>query len=98
MYLENAGFEVAVAKDAAEGLAAAEKAGFDAALLDIELPGLSGFQALTRFLPRCRGLVWLMSGHADPELEKDARLLGAAALLRKPLDLRALVEELQARP
>ena len=42
------GFAVDVAGDGTEGLARAEQASYDAVVLDVMLPGLSGFEVVRR--------------------------------------------------
>ena len=46
--LRQRGFDVAVAADGAEALALAAASAFDLVLLDVEMPGLSGLEVLTR--------------------------------------------------
>ena len=46
--LRQRGFDVAVASDGAEALALAASSAFDLVLLDVEMPGLSGLEVLTR--------------------------------------------------
>jgi diguanylate cyclase (GGDEF)-like protein/PAS domain S-box-containing protein len=46
--LRQRGFDVAVAADGAEALALSAASSFDLVLLDVEMPGLSGFDVLTR--------------------------------------------------
>ena len=68
---------------------------FDAVISDEMLPGMSG----SAFASRLRALrpslpVLLMSGRVDEALEHRARAAGVQRLLRKPLTLRELAEEL----
>ena len=90
--LERAGYEAEVAETAAQGLAAARARPFDLILLDIELPDLSGLEALRRLVAEVQARVVMISGHVDSELAKDALLLGAKGLLAKPFDLTALCD------
>lgn len=88
--LERRGHEVLTAGTAEAGLAAARGGGFDVVLVDVELPDRSGL-VCARELGAAAGAPFvLMTGHADAELEKDALLLGAKALLAKPFDAAAL--------
>jgi two-component system response regulator CpxR len=95
-YLLKKGLAVATAGSAEAALLKVVQEPFDAVLLDIQLPGLSGFKAIPAITEEKRAAVFLMSGHADSELEKDALLLGAKALFRKPLDLDAVYAALIA--
>ncbi|HBL19027.1 MAG: hypothetical protein A2X36_13595 [Elusimicrobia bacterium GWA2_69_24] len=86
-HLGAAGWEVRSAGGAEEALAILAGTEFRAILLDIEMPGITGFEALPRIAALSEAPVIMMSGHADSELRQDAVLLGAATLLAKPLDL-----------
>jgi CheY-like chemotaxis protein len=90
------GLEVETAGDAETALLRVVQEPFDAVLLDIQLPGLSGFKAVPAITEERRAAVFLMTGHADSELEKDAKALGARALFRKPLDLEVVFSSLSA--
>lgn len=88
-HLAPLGFGVTGAASAEEGLALLASRPFDAVILDIVLPGMSGLQALSE-LGRAGAPILVITGHADAEIEKDARLLGAAGFLAKPLDFEEL--------
>jgi CheY-like chemotaxis protein len=87
--LEMRGYAVVVARNGAEGLELAASQQFDAALTDVEMPGMDGFefcqqlraqqQAVGQDLP-----VWIMSGVFRPALAKRAAAAGAVLVLRKP--------------
>lgn len=97
-WLEDAGYETKTADSAEAGLALARGDGFDAVLMDISLPGMTGLRALSEFGACTKASIFLMTGHADGEIEKDALLLGARALLPKPLDFERLKALLAALP
>lgn len=99
--LEGAGYEVVTAADGQEALARASREQFDAVLLDLHLPHLSGMEVL-------RGLrtlgttvpVVMMSGHGTIENAVEAIKLGALDFLPKPFapeELRRLLAEVLAR-
>ena len=71
---------------------------FDAVLLDIELPGLSGLKAIDAFTSESKAAVFLMTGHSDSEIEKDALLLGAKGFFPKPLDFDAVLAAITSLP
>ncbi|MFC1679977.1 response regulator [Elusimicrobiota bacterium] len=89
-HLLRSGWAVSEAGSAEEGLRTVASGRFDLVLLDVNLPGMSGFQAVERFSGASSAPVVLMSGHADQEFRKDALLLGARDLLPKPIDLTEL--------
>lgn len=65
----------------------------DVLVADLRLPGMSGLQLLERarrLSPRTRSLV--ISGAADGEMRREAERLGAAAVLDKPIELKAFLE------
>lgn len=95
--LKAEGFVVVVADNGVDGLQEAAESGFDVVILDIMLPGLSGYEVLRRM--RSRG-VWtpvLMLTAKDGEYdETDAFELGADDYLTKPFSFRVLVARLRA--
>jgi CheY-like chemotaxis protein len=93
LYLEQSGYAVVSAGSAEEAIPLAES-GVDAVLMDIELPGVSGLVAVVAMAKKTRAPIFLMTGHSDLEVEKDALMLGAKALFPKPIDLPSLREKL----
>ena len=91
------GFVVVAASTGVEGLHEAIANGFDVVVLDIMLPGYSGYEVLRRM--RTHG-VWtpvLMLTAKDGEFdETDAFDLGADDYLTKPFSFRVLVARLRA--
>jgi DNA-binding response OmpR family regulator len=81
------GYAVACAGTAEEGLALADASSFDAILTDNHLPGMMGLEAIPEFKRRSTAPIMMMTSHWTPEDEKNALLLGAIAVLKKPLDL-----------
>lgn len=97
--LEKAGYAVRQAASAEAALALARSEPFDAVVMDVSLPGISGLRALSEMGELTKAPVLLITGHYDPELEKDALLMGARALLPKPIDWETLIATLrQALP
>jgi two-component system, NtrC family, response regulator AtoC len=101
VYLQRLGHEVRACGSAEEGLAAYAEFKPDVVLLDHNLPGLSGLDALAhlrRLDPAA--CVVLMTGHGGVELAVSAMKLGAADYLSKPLALsgvKLLIERLLDR-
>ncbi|MBI5269875.1 MAG: sigma-54-dependent Fis family transcriptional regulator [Burkholderiales bacterium] len=98
LYLERQGWEARVAGSAEEGLAQFNAFRPDVVLLDHNLPGMSGLEALQRL----RALdptvcVVMMTGHGGIDLAVQAMKAGAADYLTKPLglaELKLLLERL----
>ncbi|BDE14929.1 MULTISPECIES: response regulator transcription factor [Mycobacterium] len=95
--LKAEGFVVVAAGTGDEGLHEATENAFDVVVLDIMLPGYSGYEVLRRM--RARG-VWtpvLMLTAKDGEYDQtDAFDLGADDYLTKPFPFRVLVARLRA--
>jgi CheY-like chemotaxis protein len=96
------GFLCTPAPNALDGIEQAEVGQFDVALVDINMPGLNGFEvikALVRIEPRIR--VVAMSGRqfdGDIDYAVIATGLGAQAFLPKPFRPRQLLDALEPRP
>src|SRR5262245_63845160 len=85
MELPRMGHEVTVCPDGAAALKALEKGTFDAALLDLKMPGLTGIEVLTKarqLSPETQ--VVILTGHATVETAVQALRLGAFDYLTKP--------------
>jgi DNA-binding NarL/FixJ family response regulator len=87
------GFEVA--GEAGGGLAACEEAGSlepDVVLMDLSMPDLSGIDAMKQIHEKQPQLpVVILTAHADPGVEKEARQAGASGFLAKGIGLEELV-------
>jgi two-component system response regulator FlrC len=84
--LANEGCEVRRAGCAEEAILLAGRESFQLILTDINLPGMSGFEAIGALIRAGSAPVLVMSGHADDELAEDALLLGAIGLIAKPFE------------
>ncbi len=91
---------VEVVGEAGGGLAAtaqAEALGPDVVLMDLSMPDLDGIAAMRRIHERRPGLpVVILTAHADPGIEKEARAAGASGFLAKGLPLEELVAVLHS--
>ena len=91
------GMQVVTAADGPSGLQAALSGGFDAIVLDIMLPGLSGYRVLQRL--RAEGVntpVLLLSAKDGEYDQADGLELGADGYLIKPFSFVVLVAQLRA--
>src|SRR5947208_10552194 len=86
--LPRLGHEVTVCADGRAALKALEKGAFDAAILDLRMPGLSGIEVLEhlkKVSPDTEAV--MMTGHASIETASSAMRLGAADYITKPCKL-----------
>jgi DNA-binding NtrC family response regulator len=86
--LPRLGHEVIVAEDGRSAVKILERATFDAAILDLRMPGMSGLEVLEfikRTTPDTEAIV--MTGHASIETATMAMRLGAADYMTKPCKL-----------
>lgn len=92
--LEMEGYEVVEAGSAEEGLAALDEEPPDLILLDVMMPGVDGWQMLSRVRER-HGLasipVVMFSGKVDSEQAAAAEEAGAQAFIGKPFDPQQLI-------
>ena len=97
--MQQAGFEVETAEDGATALAKVKAAPPDLILLDISLPGISGFDVLEQLRqePLYAKLPIIMLTAHGREVEKEKGLaLGADDYVTEPFSTQALVEKVQA--
>jgi two-component system sensor histidine kinase RpfC len=103
--LEHGGHAVALANDGEQALDAIEQEHFDAVLLDRNMPGMGGIDALRALRLMTRGgprlPVAVLSADATPEARTECLEAGADAFIAKPVEAFRLLEQLQelaARP
>src|SRR5262245_49814106 len=86
--LPRLGHEVTVCPDGKSAVKALEKATFDAAILDLRMPGLNGIEVLEQLKQVCPDTeVIIMTGHASMETAIEAVRLGAFDYITKPCKL-----------
>jgi DNA-binding NtrC family response regulator len=86
--LPRLGHEVTVCADGRAAMKALEKGAFDAAILDLRMPGMSGIEVLEhlkKVSPDTEAV--MMTGHASIETAATAMRLGAADYITKPCKL-----------
>ena len=94
--LPRLGHEVAVCPDGRSALKALEKSGFDAAILDLRMPGMNGIEVLEHLklvAPDTEAVV--MTGHASTDTAISAMRLGAFDYITKPCKLAEIEAVLQ---
>lgn len=86
LILEYDQFDFVGASSGLEGVALVEKESPDVVLLDLRMPGMTGFEALAEIRKRDSTLpVAIISGHGGPTEGMEAKELGAFAFIEKPL-------------
>ena len=91
------GMEVVAVADGPSALAAGLSGGFDAILLDVILPGLSGYRVLERLRAEGIGTPVLLVSAKDGEIDQaDGLDLGADGYIVKPFSFVVLVAQLKA--
>lgn len=95
--LRGLGWRVDIAHDAMQALMFAMRTAPDVIVLDINIPGGTGIEALRKLKASVKTTqipVAILSGSIDPRDEPAVLELGAAAFLRKPPDVAALHRKL----
>ncbi len=95
--LKRKGYEIIVARDGAEGVAAARAERPALILMDLNLPVLDGWQATRRLKddPETRGIpVIALSAHAMENDREDALAAGCDDFDTKPVELGRLLEKI----
>ena len=95
-YLGNEDFTVDMAHDGAAGLAQARESEYDAIILDVMLPGMSGFDVLRELRQSQQTPVLMLTARGD-DIDSIVGLeLGADDYLPKPCNPRVLVARIRA--
>ncbi len=98
--LERGGHSVRLVEDGEKALDALEQEAFDLVLLDRNMPGIGGIEALQALRLVTRGRerlpVILLSADVTPEVQREALQAGADAFLPKPIQAARLLEEIHA--
>jgi|SRR5918997_1215922 CheY-like chemotaxis protein len=95
--LEFGGFDVITAQSGEEGVAAASSASPDLVLMDLQLPGIGGHEALQRIRadPRSHNVpVVAVTAFAMKSDVEQAEAAGFDGYISKPISVRALPQQL----
>lgn len=85
-----AGCRIWCAGSAEEAIALARREDLDVIMLDLVLPGISGYSAINSLKNESDAAILVMSGNVDSEIEKDVMILGADGLIGKPYEFQEL--------
>ena len=93
--LRAAGYSPIVAFDAMQGFMFAQREGPVLILLDLSMPAGGGMQLLEKLQHSSRTQnvpVIIVTGTGGPAVERDAKARGVAAVVKKPVESKALLE------
>ena len=94
--LKSAGLRAKSFESAEHYLDEGDRNGICCIILDVGLPGMSGFELRSRLVPEPNQLpVIFISAHDEPEVANKAAQAGAIAFLRKPFEDDALLNAVQ---
>jgi DNA-binding NtrC family response regulator len=94
--LSETGYTVSTAANGSEALDSLATNKFDVAILDIQMPGLSGIETLAEIRARHIGVeVIMLTGHGDVSSAVEGMRLGAYDYLMKPCEYEYLVVKIQ---
>jgi two-component system response regulator ResD len=96
LYLQEAGFTVAVAEDGPAGLAAYERIAPDLIILDLMLPGLDGYEVCKRIRAQSHTPILMLTARRAEDDRVMGLDLGADDYLTKPFSPRELVSRVRA--
>jgi CheY-like chemotaxis protein len=97
--LESEGYEVRGATGGVEGLALADTDPPDVVLLDLQMPGMNGYEVcrVLRQGPKTRQIpVVMVTVSDDPHLNREAYAAGAQACMPKPFRKEGLIAVIEA--
>ena len=90
------GMVVTTAQSADKALSILKKESFDAIVMDFQMPGMDGMEALKAIKDMKPELqIILLTGYATVEKTVEAMKIGATDFLEKPADLEALAEKIK---
>ncbi|MFO7592581.1 MAG: response regulator transcription factor [Pseudomonadota bacterium] len=95
-YLESEGFSVESVHDGKQGVERAKSAEWDAILLDVMMPGMSGFDVLKQIKPAVNAPVLMLTARGEDTDTVVGLELGADEYVTKPCSPRVLVARLRA--
>jgi CheY-like chemotaxis protein len=99
--LEKNNFDVFIAKNGQDALAIAEEENFDVIVVDIRMPGMNGVETIEsiygsikkRNLKKIPAI--FITGYADEEIKRKAKLLKPIAYIYKPFDIPDFVDKIK---
>src|SRR5205807_3475403 len=96
LYLKDAGYDVVIARDGADGLALHARERPDLAVLDIMLPAIDGFEVCRRIRQWSKTPILMLTARGSEDDRIQGLELGADDYLVKPFSPRELVSRVRA--
>src|SRR3989454_692165 len=96
LYLRDAGYNVVVARDGADGLALHAREHPDLVILDIMLPAIDGFEVCRRIRSWSKTPILMLTARGDEDDRIQGLELGADDYLVKPFSPREVVSRVRA--
>jgi DNA-binding NtrC family response regulator len=95
--MRNRGMDVATSNSGGDALDLIDQEPYDVVVLDLQMPGMDGLEALARIKKRKPDIqVVLLTGHATVQKSVEAMKQGALEFIEKPVDLSKLQEVIHA--
>ena len=90
------GLEITTAESAEQAISIIEKKSFDAVVMDFQMPGMNGMEAL-KIIKKNKPEMQIMLLTAYATIEKTVEVIkaGAMDLLEKPADIDALIDKIK---
>jgi len=93
------GFDVEIAMDGEKGYAALKSGGFDAALIDLMMPGIDGFELIAKVRAEGGRLAEMplavVTAYGDLFPQQKRQALGNIVVLHKPYDIDKFLQTLR---
>lgn len=94
--MEARGLDVASSTSAEDALSMIKKGAYDCIILDLQMPGMDGIEALKAIKEiQPEAQIILLTGHATVEKGVEAIKLGATDFIEKPADLETLTRKIK---
>ncbi|MFH1619618.1 MAG: response regulator, partial [bacterium] len=91
-YIRSEGCEVRTAGSAEEAIALTGRESFDLILLDLVLPGITGFGAIEALKRQGDAPIIIMTGYGEEDVRSDAESLGVSGVIGKPVEFQKLLD------
>ena len=92
---QHSGFEVLCARDPISALGVVQQERPDAAILDINLPGVDGFELSRKIRATADIPIFFMTANKIGGLKEKARDCNGVSFFEKPFDSRTLIDEVK---